>query len=145
MNVEIKLLKLTNGEDILAQVDRTNPDLYNLDNPLLMKVHSRITPNGLQEGLHLSRWIQPFSEETNFSIEKQHVVLSTEVSAGLTRYYEYSIKSFKHDSNSIRLPVPEEPTNEELKQIELEEAMEEAMEEGIEEFNEIPLQSKLIH
>tara|TARA_Y100000296_G_scaffold24882_1_gene29298 strand:+ start:197 stop:622 length:426 start_codon:yes stop_codon:yes gene_type:complete len=141
MNTEIRLLKLTNGEDILAQVDITNPDLYHLDNPLLMKIQSKITPNGIQEGLHLSRWVQPFSEETNFSIEKQHVVLSTEVSAGLTRYYQYSIRSFEHDDD-IRLS---EPTNKELKQIEMEEAMEEAMNEGIEEFNEIPLQSKLIH
>ena len=106
-----------------------------------MKIQSKITPNGIQEGLHLSRWVQPFSEETNFSIEKQHVVLSTEVSAGLTRYYQYSIRSFEHDDD-IRLS---EPTNKELKQIEMEEAMEEAMNEGIEEFNEIPLQSKLIH
>jgi len=142
MNTEIRLLKLTNGEDILAQVDITNPDLYHLDNPLLMKIQSKITPNGIQEGLHLSRWVQPFSEETNFSIEKQHVVLSTEVSAGLTRYYQYSIRSFEHDDDNIRLS---EPTNKELKQIEMEEAMEEAMNEGIEEFNEIPLQSKLIH
>ena len=141
MNTEIRLLKLTNGEDILAQVDITNPNLYHLDNPLLMKIQSKITPNGIQEGLHLSRWVQPFSEETNFSIEKQHVVLSTEVSAGLTRYYQYSIRSFEHDDD-IRLS---EPTNKELKQIEMEEAMEEAMNEGIEEFNEIPLQSKLIH
>jgi len=141
MNTEIRLLKLTNGEDILAQVDITNPDLYHLDNPLLMKIQSKITPNGIQEGLHLSRWVQPFSEETNFSIEKQHVVLSTEVSAGLTRYYQYSIRSFEHDDD-IKLS---EPTNKELKQIEMEEAMEEAMNEGIEEFNEIPLQSKLIH
>jgi len=142
MNTEIRLLKLTNGEDILAQVDITNPNLYHLDNPLLMKIQSKITPNGIQEGLHLSRWVQPFSEETNFSIEKQHVVLSTEVSAGLTRYYQYSIRSFEHDDDNIRLS---EPTNKELKQIEMEEAMEEAMNEGIEEFNEIPLQSKLIH
>ena len=142
MNTEIRLLKLTNGEDILAQVDITNPNLYHLDNPLLMKIQSKITPNGIQEGLHLSRWVQPFSEETNFSIEKQHVVLSTEVSAGLTRYYQYSIRSFEHDDDDIRLS---EPTNGELKQIEMEEAMEEAINEGIEEFNEIPLQSKLIH
>ena len=141
MNVEIKLLKLTNGEDILAQVDRTNPDLYNLDNPLLMKVHSRITPNGLQEGLHLSRWIQPFSEETNFSIEKQHVVLSTEVSIGLIRYYEHSIKTFERDDSDITLPASTEPTDKELMQL----ALDEAVVEDEEEFMSLEPISKAIH
>ena len=94
MNTEVRLLKLTNGEDIIAYVDDTNPNLYHLDNPLLMKIHSRPTSQGMQEGLHLSRWLQPFSEETSFQLERKHVVLSTEVSFGLNKYYEYSVKIF---------------------------------------------------
>ena len=43
MNSEIRLLKLTNGEDIIAYVNET-PESYHLDNPLVMKVHSRMTP-----------------------------------------------------------------------------------------------------
>ena len=141
MNVEVRLLKLTNGEDIIAQVDVTNSQLYNIDNPLLMKVHAKMTPQGVQEGLHLSRWMQPFCESTNFSIDKKHVVITTKISVGLSRYYEHSIKSFERDENKLELPAPIKPTRKELNEI----ALEEAMEEDIEEFNEIPLQSKSIH
>ena len=88
MNKEIRLLKLTNGEDVIANVDTTNPKLYHLYNPLVMKMHSKLTSNGVQEGLHLSRWVAPFTEERSFSIEKKHIVLDTEVSIGLSRYYE---------------------------------------------------------
>ena len=38
MNKEIRLLKLTNGEDVIANVDTTNPKLYHLYNPLVMKM-----------------------------------------------------------------------------------------------------------
>tara|TARA_B100000745_G_C20012276_1_gene343956 strand:- start:71 stop:496 length:426 start_codon:yes stop_codon:yes gene_type:complete len=141
MNTEVRLLKLTNGEDIIASVDQTNPELYNLDNPLLMRVRSKLTPNGVQEGLHLSRWIQPFSEETKFSIEKQHVVLSTEVSIGLTRYYEYSIKTFERDDSDINLPDSIEPTEKELMEL----ALEEAVAEDEEEFMSLEPISKAIH
>tara|TARA_Y100001963_G_scaffold159091_1_gene261271 strand:- start:1166 stop:1561 length:396 start_codon:yes stop_codon:yes gene_type:complete len=112
MNTEIRLLKLTNGEDIIAYVNET-PESYHLDNPLLMKIHSRMTPKGVQEGLHLSRWVQPFSDETNFSIMRQHVVLSTEVTDGLNQYYQYSVKSFEREEYS----TISGPTNEELDKI----------------------------
>ena len=120
MNTEIRMLKLTNGEDIIAHVDATGSEAYHLDNPLLMRVHTKMTPSGIQEGLHLSRWMQPFCESTNFSIDKMHVVLSTEVSSGLTKYYEYSIKSFERGENKF-IPTIEEPTDEELENIEDEE------------------------
>ena len=140
MNKEIRLLKLTNGEDVIANVDTTNPKLYHLYNPLVMKMHSKLTSNGVQEGLHLSRWVAPFTEERSFSIEKKHIVLDTEVSIGLSRYYEYSIKSFERDEDRVKLPKPE-PTAKELAEIELEEACQ----EGEEEFLALESPSNKIH
>ena len=141
MTTEVRMLKLTNGEDIIAYVDRTNPESYHLDNPLLMRVHSRMTPAGIQEGLHLSRWMQPFSESTNFKIEKQHVVISTEVSVGLIRYYEYSIKHFKREDSSIELPTPTEPTDEELMQL----TFDDIFDEDEKELMFLEPISKLVH
>ena len=34
MNTEIRMLKLTNGEDIIAPVDATGSEAYHFDNPL---------------------------------------------------------------------------------------------------------------
>tara|TARA_B100000424_G_C22909806_1_gene484019 strand:+ start:177 stop:584 length:408 start_codon:yes stop_codon:yes gene_type:complete len=135
MNTEIRLLKLTNGEDIIAYVNET-PESYHLDNPLLMRIHSRPTKHGIQEGLHLSRWVQPFSEETNFSIMRQHVVLSTEVSDGLNRYYEYSVKSFEREEYEKGNPEILGPSDEELEEI---------MEEEEENFLLLDSPSKAIH
>ena len=143
MNTEVRMLKLTNGEDIIAHVDETNPEAYHLDNPLLMRVHSRMTPAGMQEGLQLSRWMQPFSEATNFKIEKQHVVISTEVSAGLNRYYEYSIKSFEHDDSLDKLSASTEPTDKELMHLASDE--DEIYDDEEEEFMSLEPLSKLIH
>tara|TARA_B100001175_G_C19425264_1_gene598269 strand:- start:642 stop:1061 length:420 start_codon:yes stop_codon:yes gene_type:complete len=135
MNTEIRLLKLTNGEDIIAEVDE-NTEKYNLDNPLLMKVHTRVTSSGVQEGLHLSRWLQPFCEYSNFAINKSHVLLSTNVSEGLSKYYEYTVKSFKREEAPLSLResiLHEGPTDDELDQIEEEEF--EAELEALEPFN----------
>ena len=124
MNTEVRLLKLTNGEDIIAYVDETNPELYHLDNPLLMKIHSRITNDGVQEGLHLSRWVQPFSEQTNFTIKRHHVVLATGVSIGLTKYYEYSVQSFlRHPDDNLLLREPSDQNLDEILAEEEEEFM----------------------
>lgn len=130
MNTEIRLLKLTNGEDIIAEVNE-NTEKYRIDNPLLMRVQSRVTPSGVQEGLHLSRWVQPFSDETQFTIPIQHVVLSTNVSEGLSKYYEYTVKSFEREEAplSLREKMFEGPTDAELDKIEEEEL------EALETFN----------
>ena len=138
MNTEIRLLKLTNGEDVIAFVDATNPKLYHLYNPLVMKFQSKITSKGVQEGLHLSRWVAPFSEETKFSIDKKHIVLDTEVSTGLSKYYEYSVKSFERSDDLIT-----EPTDEELDEIEL--SAEDIISEEDEELISLESPSNKIH
>tara|TARA_B100001758_G_scaffold201194_1_gene180144 strand:+ start:420 stop:836 length:417 start_codon:yes stop_codon:yes gene_type:complete len=134
MNTEIRLLKLTNGEDIIAQVNE-NTEKYHLDNPLLMRVHSRVTDAGVQEGLHLSRWVQPFSDATKFTIPIQHVVLSANVSEGLSKYYEYTVRSFQREEAPLSLKerMIEEPTDAELDEIEEEEL--EAELEALEVYN----------
>lgn len=130
MNTEIRLLKLTNGEDIIAEVNE-NTEKYHLDNPLLMRVQSRVTDQGIQEGLHLSRWLQPFCDQTKFTIPIHHVVLSTNVSEGLSKYYSYTVKSFERNEAplSLKESMIDGPTDAELDEIEKEEL------EAIEPFN----------
>ena len=142
MNTEVRLLKLTNGEDIIATVDETTPELYCLDKPLLMRIHSKLTPDGIQEGLYLTPWVQPFSEATNFKRDNKHVVISTEVSIGLNKYYEYSIKNFERDGEQNMIQKVLEPTEKQLLEIA---AAEEDFEDEDEEFLSFTPTSKLIH
>ena len=146
MQTDVRLFKLTNGEDIIAQIIENNSNTYSVNNPLLMKVHTRVTNDGIQEGLHLSRWLQPFCEEKNFTIEKTHVLLSQEVSIGLSKYYEYSLKSFERDEKEILLPVANPRTVKELKGPEpTNNELEEILKEEEQEFLDLESPSKVYH
>ena len=146
MHTDVRLFKLTNGEDIIAQIVEKSNDTYSVNNPLLMKVHTKVTNEGIQEGLHLSRWLQPFCDTKIFEIEKTHVLLSQEVSIGLSRYYEYSLKSFERDEKEIQLPVANPRTVKELKGPEpTNNELEEILKEEEEEFLSLESPSKVYH
>ena len=52
--------------------------------------------------------MQPFSDEKNFTIEKNSVVVSTPASIGLSKYYEYVLRELN------KLPI-QNPKEEELR------------------------------
>jgi len=89
MNYQV--VKLSNGEDIICNVeeDARIDGTLRISSPLKMETFSRTTEKGVVESLGLSRWIQPYSDEDMFTIQKNTVVVMTPVSAGLQRYYEY--------------------------------------------------------
>ena len=60
-----------------------------------MEIISRQTKNGSVESLNLSRWIGPYTEETNFKIKDSHILLIAEASEGLIRYYEHAVKEME--------------------------------------------------
>ena len=107
------VLKLSNGEDILCNVVETQQGQLKIEAPLLMETISKVTQKGVVESLALGRWIQPYSDEDFFYIEKNSVVIMTPASAGLSRYYEHIIK------NTAKLGLKENgPSEEELQTIE---------------------------
>lgn len=107
------VLKLANGEDILCNVVETQQGQLKIEAPLLMETISKVTQKGVVESLALGRWIQPYSDEDFFYIEKNSVVIMTPASAGLSRYYEHIIK------NTAKLGLKENgPSEEELQTIE---------------------------
>ena len=138
-DVSYTVLKLTNGEDIICEVDYERYDseaspsqrVFEIQNPLLMVATRRIEEDGVKEGLSLSRWVEPFTEQKYFSIPATSVITSAEASPGLVKYYEYVLKRMDHYFDEETLP-----TNEELDEIELEEN---------EEFLELESPSNKIH
>ena len=42
----------------------------------------------------LTRWIQPYSDEDHFFIESNSIITMAPASVGMTRYYEYVLKSY---------------------------------------------------
>jgi hypothetical protein len=108
-DISYTVLKLANGEDIICEVDfeqyNVKADLpqriYEIQNPLLITHTKEMSPEGIREGLSLSRWFQPFTEQKYFSIPATTVVTSAEASPGLAKYYEYVLKRIGDEYEEI--------------------------------------------
>ena len=124
MNTNYQILKLTNGENIICDIKDQNENdvILEVTTPLKMDIMSHITKEGIQEGLALTRWVQPFTDEKEIAINKSTIVTMVPASLGMSKYYEYVLKNIKEmrlvDSTTEDI---ENPTSEELEQIELEE------------------------
>jgi len=108
-NISYTVLKLSNGEDIICEVDFEQYDVkaelpqrvFEIQNPLLM-IHTKEKHlNEVHEGLSLSRWVQPYTEQKYFSIPATSVVTSAEASPGLAKYYEYVLKRIEQDTKEM--------------------------------------------
>ena len=124
MNTNYQILKLTNGENIICDIKTQNENdiILEVTAPLKMDIMSHITKEGIQEGLALTRWVQPFTDEKEIAINKSTIVTMVPASLGMSKYYEYVLKNIKQmrlvDSTTEDI---ENPTSEELEQIEWEE------------------------
>ena len=101
---DYSVLKLSNGEDLVCRViEKTDSDII-IESPLKMETMNRMTHNGLTESLSLTRWLQPFSDVKNYTIQKNSVVISVPASIGLSKYYEFILKKL----DGIKLTAPTE-------------------------------------
>ena len=91
-DVSYKVLKLTNGEDIICELEEKNKSVYEIQNPLQIITTRDVQNGGVQEGLSLGRWCHPFTDQTYFSIPVDAVVTTAKASPGLSKYYEYILK-----------------------------------------------------
>ena len=73
----------------------------------------RVTRDGVEESLSLQRWIH-FSDGERYDVPKTQVLVITNASVGLSKFYEHCIKRMKMEDIG-------EPTENELKDIEYEE------------------------
>jgi len=130
-----QVIKLSNGENIICTISESeNPEQLKVTSPLKMDIFNKITEKGAVESLGLSRWIQPYSDEPFFKIQKTSVVVITPASEGLCRYYEHVIHSIDNMVEKQNKDEAYRPTKEELDMIEEEEHFEE-MEEFLEMFD----------
>ena len=111
------VVKLSNGEDIVCEVNEDTGSQLKISSPLKMDTISRTTTKGVVESLSLARWVQPYSDEKYFNIEKISIVVMTPASVGLSRYYEYVLQNINEVVQRNR------PTVKQLKKIEEEEQM----------------------
>ena len=84
-----QIVKLSNGEDIVCEVLEIKDTQILITEPLKMETINKVTDNGASESLALGRWLQPYSDENIFQIERNSIVIMTPASIGLIKYYEY--------------------------------------------------------
>ena len=92
MNTDYKIVKLTNGENLICEVNDYDDVEYKINFPLKMEVRSMQTKEGVVDSLNLSRWIGPYTEQSLFSIKMSHVLTIADASEGLSRYYEHVLR-----------------------------------------------------
>jgi len=81
------------------------------------------------EALALTRWVQPFTEQENIMINKSTVVTMVPASSGMSRYYEYVLKSIDTMKLVTTTSKDVEPTKKELEAIENERKLDKIEEE----------------
>ena len=158
MNTNYQILKLSNGENIICDIKDQNKNdvILEVTAPLKMDIFSRVTEEGIQEGLALTRWVQPFTDEKDIAINKATIVTMVPASLGMSKYYEYVLKSIKGMKLvSSTTEDIEDPTDEELDEIALEERIqkeldswhkEEDLEKLIEETSEfLKKNTRILH
>ena len=93
-DISYKVIKLTNGETIIASLVADNGKDIEIQNPLLMTIVTQRTgyERGDNDSLNLSRWIEPHTEQKYFKITKSSIVTTAVASIGLSSYYEYFLK-----------------------------------------------------
>ena len=110
------VLKLSNGEDIVCRIVEASKEKVKVEDPLLLDVQQITDKQGkIKESVGLIRWIKPFTEEEEYFIEKNSIVITVPASIGLSKYYEHVLKRL--DQPVIRETLSDEIIEDDLDQM----------------------------
>ena len=129
METNYKVVKLTNGDNIICEAVEHVNEKYIIRTPLKREVVHDDDSDGHIESLHLSAWISPFTEDKHFEIKESHVIVITAASIGLSAYYRNIVDKQSKFSEEIvddSIVVDDNPTDEEMFDEEYEEVLNEA-------------------
>jgi len=128
-----KFIKLSNGEDIVCTIEDNvaSENQIKVLHPLKMQLMPKLLTGAHGDAIGLSQWIYPMSESISFQLSLKDVLLISDASPGLIKYYEHILTQMRNDIDSTNLD-----------NIYIEESYED---EDIELFNNLPNSSKLIH
>tara|TARA_B100000575_G_scaffold178070_1_gene142807 strand:+ start:70 stop:471 length:402 start_codon:yes stop_codon:yes gene_type:complete len=133
--METKILKLTNGDEIITTLSNQKDGTVTAHNPLKINSLPKISRQGLEETMALSRWVS-YGESEECDIIKNNIVAVASASVGISKFYEYCVTKMKKGSETFSV---REPTDEQLERLE-----NELDEELIDEYDDVN-PSKTIH
>ena len=116
MNLEnYKILKLSNKEMIVCEVSGETKDNYEISNPLKMDIVPKLNSVGqISEILNLRPWLQHFSEQRYFEVQKSQCILVANASVGLSQYYEHVIRKIDEDWSDEAILSPDDSDDEDV-------------------------------
>ena len=88
MTQETKILKLSNGDEIITVIshaDKSRPYIE-VKNPLQVNLYPKATNSGYIESMALGRWLT-VSETQVANLNKSSIVAISDASIGLKRFY----------------------------------------------------------
>ena len=129
METNYKVVKLTNGDNIICEAVEHVNEKYIIRTPLKMEVVHDDDSGRHIESLQLTSWISPFTADKHFEIKESHVIVITAASIGLSAYYRNIVDKQSKFSEEIvddSIVVDDNPTDEEMFDEEYEEVLNEA-------------------
>ena len=114
--IPYKFIKLSNGEDIVCKVENNDNSENQIKvlHPLKMQVLPRMLTGAEGDSIGLSHWIQPMTEAVSFQISLKDILLISDASPGLIKYYEYVLKQMRnHDLTNLN-DIDDEEIDDEL-------------------------------
>ena len=111
---QTKIMKLSSGEEIICNViSDEHPRTLSVKMPMKVMTVPKVTSNGIEEALSLTRWIH-FTETDVYDVPKTQVLAMADASLGMKRFYEYCIDKLEQES----LGEINEPSDSDLSSIE---------------------------
>lgn len=100
----VKIIKLTSGEEIIAKlVEPVKSTKYIIEYPLKLSSTPKATKHGIEEAISLQRWIH-FSEEKTFDVPITSVIIITNASYGLVKFYEHCLLRMNAEDDDVISP-----------------------------------------
>jgi hypothetical protein len=101
----VKIMKLSNGEEIIARlIEPVKPTKYIIEYPLKLSSTPKSTKYGVEEAISLQRWIH-FSTENTFDVPSSSVIIITNASYGLIKFYEHCLNRMEAEDKDF-VPSP---------------------------------------
>lgn len=94
----LQIIKFKSGEDIVCEVVGDGEGFLKLSNPMQMLIQPKMTEEGYGEAIALTRWMQPYTDDSTIRIRKDSIITVVNASSGMKSFYKRML-SDKEKSN----------------------------------------------
>jgi len=97
--IPYKFIKLNNGEDIVCMIENNviSETQIKVLHPLKLQLMPKMLTGTQGDSIGLSHWMHPMSEAVSFKLSLKDVLLISDASPGLIKYYEYVLTQMRNN------------------------------------------------